>query len=111
MAKRVERSNTGTPQESKRVKIQDLKFIPFIPSPALFATPPRPVPAFREMAPSPEELPPSELTNAEALQLVTFIKDHTKANDPDYLLAREIEKQIRDGQLNWEESQTLKKIY
>ncbi|KAJ9089613.1 hypothetical protein DSO57_1010985 [Entomophthora muscae] len=46
------------------------------------------------------EFPPLELTNAEALQLVTFIKGHTKADDPDYLLSQGIEKQIRDGQPN-----------
>ncbi|KAJ9061304.1 hypothetical protein DSO57_1021977 [Entomophthora muscae] len=63
------------------------------------------------MASSPKEIPHMELTYAEAVQLVNFIEKHTKADDPDYLLVCSIEKQIKDSQPNWEESQSLKKVY
>ncbi|KAJ9078897.1 hypothetical protein DSO57_1002133 [Entomophthora muscae] len=64
------------------------------------------------MAPSPEEVTDrTELSNGKAKILINFIKSNTEKNDPDHLLAKGIEKRIRDGHPNWEESQALKQVY
>ncbi|KAJ9048779.1 hypothetical protein DSO57_1031344 [Entomophthora muscae] len=65
------------------------------------------------MAPSPEDLSATrkELSNPKAVQLINFIKSNKKEDDLDHILVHRIEKQICDGQPNWEESLALKQVY